>query len=1055
MSSVAIVHRWICGIAFCVFISFASSVTPAQDKTKEADAAPVPAGIPFSGNLADENGDPVTDAKITLQGPGYYRTTSDQDGHFEFFDADKPGEYRIFIESQKWAAIRDYKQMPKVVLMPGKAVTKDLVLPRACQVQVTVKDEDGNPIKGASVYCRSLGGERFQRHFDGRTDATGAATIGGIAPSQEQFIVAAQSKTHSYQKAIVTMTDPDKAAEATLVLQAGHSIQGKVLCNDGKPAAGWHLLALPSWWNFNSYPRGVLIGDDGSFELTHITDQPYNLTVSIPSGDNMSTSRGVQADAKLMQMKQPLQLKLDYPSPGSMSYLTGKIRWIGKPSTRGFSISGYSAQTGQHIHEYVDAKKTEFKVGPISPGIYRIRPESSELEVMNLRKIKNLDELDAVKIPNDEPIQIVLRVRGKPHVQGNVIDAETKKPIENYQYRITKIRTLDGPNYVQSDEWKVASSKQGAFQSEVVGPGVYSISILADGYVPAKSDQVNTTDEADRELEIAVKRGIKLQGLVVDEAGNPIDGAKVRALSMASGAMPRVMDRFVTDTGSQTTVDGKFTFDNLGNWETFRVDHPGYAFREIKSVKVAEDSPVLKIELTQGATIRGQVYDQDGRPQANETLLFQDDDSYGGGDREAGRFGQAVTDANGNYEIQHLPATVVYVSRSEEWESMGVVRHAVVTENGKVHRLNFGGTTKLTGQLMANEKPMANVRLQLGGPDSTFGAMKMFARSNDDGVFTFYGAPSGDWHLYREVVGARGDWAPLQIVSVPANDNVDLGEIRLRMGRLTVVPKMESGEIPEQMVVKFVQFNPDYMLGRDAAKPVPRLNPNDPFEFENVSTGDYELTCSGLGDFSIVHRLQLDGDQIDKPFELQIPAATATLNANVIAWDGKPSRATLAIRSEDGRVHARLNPNSAESETAYPPLKLPPGTYDVIGGFSWGRRVTPIARFELKADDDQPLEIQLVKPDSSEQGKASVRITDEAGVLIPCQVKLIGEGGDRVSTRMQLPDVAVSGPAGDYIAKFELLGFKPVERPLKLLSTPPNEKLGSEITVLFQRSESR
>ncbi|QDT11582.1 carboxypeptidase-like regulatory domain-containing protein [Planctomycetes bacterium K23_9] len=1011
--------------------------------------------IPLSGTLTDENGDPVVDAKITIRGEeSYQRAITDPNGRYEFVEIDKPGEFRISIESTGHVGVTDYASMPKVMLMANKAITKDFVLKRAGQLHVTVKDTDGKPIKGVRLYCRSVVDARRIR-VNKSTNAAGVATVSGLEPLQTNYIIGAMGKSHSIEQALVKVTDPDEVAKLEIILHSGRTIKGKLLCSDGKPAAGWALRALPSWWKFNSYPRGVPIAEDGSFELIHITNQPYNLSVSIPKGGTISMSRNIMADANLTDIQQPLQLTVDHPSPSSMNYLKGKIRWIGKPLERGIRLSGYSAQTQHHIHESIDSKTTEFKVGPVPPGVYRIRPENPELEVMNLRKIKNLDDLDSVKIPNDEPLQIVLRVRGKPHVQGIVTDAETKKPIKTFQYRITKLRTLEGPNYVQDDDWKVGSSDAGDFQSEVVGPGIYTVSVVADGYAVAKSEQVDTIKEIDRELKIELQRGIAFKGMVVDEAGEPIENAIVRALSLASGAMPRVASRFVTDMHAQHTKAGKFSFDNLLDTETFRVDHPDYAFREISGVQIVKDAPESKITLSKGATVYGRVYDQNGDPQIGETLHFQDASGYGGGDREAGRFGIATTDRNGEYKIQHLPATTIYVSRAEEWSAMGVVRHVIITEANKEHRLDFGGKANLSGRLIANDEPQENVKLQLGGPDSTFGGMKMFARTGDDGHFTFHGAPPGDWYLYREIVGSRGDWSLLDRVAVPANGSVELGDRSIRIARMTILPKLETGEIPDELVLRLQQYNEELFFGRDAAKFIPRATQDAPFAFDMVSSGTYDLICYGLGDFGMRQKIVISDDEIDQPIALEIPAATASLTTTAKGSNGESLRTTMSLRSQDGRIHAMLSPNTVDVKNPYPTLQLPPGKYTVTNGPSFNRRESAIADVELVAGEEQQLEISFGKLKQSTLRRATVRVCDKQGVLIPCRIEVLGAGSEDVLVRTRLPTMTLSGPAGDYRIRIKLSGFEPIEVPLRLKSLVLQKSNDNKIELKLKRIDQQ
>ncbi len=1001
---------------------------------KDAQAEKQDGGSPLYGRIVDNEGNPVTDARLTLQGPRYLRTETDDEGRYEFIDVTIPGSYRLEVKSNKWVGIIDYDKMPQLAIDPDATQEKNLTLSRACQVKLEVVDEAGKPVS-ATIYHKSMAKERYRSGERSSTDKQGIAVIGGLEPSSTKYAIGVQSESHAFGHLIIDAGNPDVIEDHRIVLKNGKTVKCKAVCSDGKPPAGWRVNALPTWWAFGVYPRGPEIAKDGTFDLQHIGDDNYNVSISIPMGDGMTSMRPVLTDAPLAMMKQPVPIKLDYPSPSSMNYLNCKIRWIGQPLDKGFSISGYSSETRHHISHYVKKGLTEVKVGPIPKGTYRIRPEDPAIEVMNLRKIKNLVDLDHVKVPNQKPIQIVLRVRGKPHVQGTVIDAKTKKPITLYQYRMVKIRTLEGPNYVQDDEWKLANSEDGSFRSDVVGPGIYVVSVLADGFAIKTSEQVNTIENPDQLLKFELIRGHTLRGKVVDQQGKPVNGAKVRALSLAGGAMPRVIDRFVTDQGAASTVGGEFTIENLNQGaETLRVDHPDFVFNETSGIKVGEESEPVTITLTTGATIRGRVFDQDGKPQPNETLFFQDSYGYGGGDREAGRLGQATTDQEGRYEVHHIPEMPVYVSRAEEWNSLGVVRHALLAEDGKVHTLNFGGTTRLDGQFIVNDKPLADTRLQLTGSDSIFGAMKMYVRTKNDGRFTFFGAPPGYWTLYRQLEGTRSEFTKVRDVEVPAGDDLDLGTIKQKVGRLTVACQTTADALPERLQMELQAYNAEDLFGRPAATLLPRETAEDPFVLENVSPGDYELVCNGAGEFQIRERLKITAAEIDATIPFSIPHGTASVSAEFRTAQG-PMQGMLMMWSEDERMLQYVNAKTDEDgkTTRHEAQGLPAGKYTFRTG---NTRNTPVIHeFEVADGEQKRFTVTLGRIDVKPRGYATIRATDQEGMLVPVLIKFAGENGDQIRQSRYLTETKLVGPPGKLTVQIEHSGFEAVETDIELGGT--------------------
>lgn len=1016
--------------AFTIGILVCQSTFLLAQESRELE--PDDSKAPFSGRIVDTDGKPVTDAEVSLQGPVYLQTETDEQGKFWFLDAKVGGEYRLIIESKTCVGLTDFRKAPRIAIDPNHPTATEFKLPRACRIELTVVDEKGKPVQ-ASVYYKPLTGERFGNARNSKTNAEGVALVGGLDPSLKKYNVVASSPVHAPARVIVSTEDPNVVQQHKLVMSEGKSLKGKAVCSDGEPPAGWSILALPSWWNLGIYPAGSKIEEDGTFELRHVGDDPCSVSISIPLGDGMSTSRNVLTDAKLLEMKQPIQVTLNYPSPKSQNYLTGTIRWIGKPLESGIHISGYSADLKMHTSHHIARGKTEFKIGPMPNGVYRIRPEHPEIEVMNLRKIKNLNDLDNVKIPNTEPLQLVLRVRGKPHVQGIVVDAETQKPVERFRFRVSKLRTLSGPNYVQDDNWKLSKDATGNFESEVIGPGIYTVSILADGYAIKASTQVNTDDQPDEVLRIELNRGLTLSGKVVDENGNAINGATVRALSQASGAMDRVLDQFVTMEGAAQTEDGQFTLQNLGSgFETIRIDHPDFAFKVLTKVAVAEKNEPIVIKLSKGATVRGTVYDAFGKPQASETLLFQDNYAYGGGsDREAGKYGQAITDKDGQYTIEHLPDAIVYVSRAEEWNSSGVIRQALQAEDGKVHTLDFGGTSKIEGQFILNDQPLVSTRLQLAGTDSVFGAMKMMATTDSDGRFKFYGAPAGHWTLYRAFGEDGSEWVKVREIDVVAGVNTQLDDIRQMSGRLTVECKSNAKSIPQNLQFDLRQYDSQHLFGRTAALLAPRESPDSPFIFENVTPGEYEIACYGLERYSIIQRVEISDAEVNSTVIFDIPVGLSTLTVKVQNEQQEPVPDTLVLWSEDERLVAYLAPEPGKEDIGtYTLTNLPEGRFSLRRGNM--RKAPIVAKFDVTEKVKNEIFVTIPKNSESQLGLAELFVTDENGVFVPCQIKIKEPAGAKIDTRQSDVFRSFVGPIGEYTVQISHPGFETIDQKIAI-----------------------
>ena len=197
----------------------------------------------------------------------------------------------------------------------------------------------------------------------------------------------------------------------------------------------------------------------------------------------------------------------------------------------------------------------------------------------------------------------------------------------------------------------------GEFTVDLVGPGIYQATIAADGFAIARSEPVNTDTMGAEPITVKLTRGVEIRGTIVDEQGQPIDGATVAPLSASTSALaasagprPRTAIPFTGSEGAVKSSKGAFQLALVpAGTEMLRVTHPEYCFAFSSEIAVGKENIDLKpIVLTRGGTVRGTVYDADGKPEPNVSIIFHDRSGYGGTDDElAGRLATAVTDKNG------------------------------------------------------------------------------------------------------------------------------------------------------------------------------------------------------------------------------------------------------------------------------------------------------------------------------------------------------------------------------------------------------------------------
>jgi hypothetical protein len=195
---------------------------------------------------------------------------------------------------------------------------------------------------------------------------------------------------------------------------------------------------------------------------------------------------------------------------------------------------------------------------------------------------------------------------------------------------------------------------------------IYQIRCTAHGY----SDQTlpNITSQ-DSELLFELRRRLRIEGVVRDEAGSPV---REFSLVLMRGFPNR--DPVLTgDLRPFHATDGRFVFDDLepGTWG-FQARAPGFAPTASDVVELSwdEDPPQIEITMEVGGTLRGVVRRADGSPLKGALVrlnedgfiesplegLFRDPAS------KAHKPIQRRTNAKGRFVLPHVPPGVYQVA---------------------------------------------------------------------------------------------------------------------------------------------------------------------------------------------------------------------------------------------------------------------------------------------------------------------------------------------------------------------------------------------------------
>jgi protocatechuate 3,4-dioxygenase beta subunit len=199
-----------------------------------------------------------------------------------------------------------------------------------------------------------------------------------------------------------------------------------------------------------------------------------------------------------------------------------------------------------------------------------------------------------------------------------VIEPETGQPLPNAKVLLAYLRE-DG----RGTDTNVVTDNQGRASVDPLQPPFHYLNmfVTADGHVPSVTSFRPVPFPAEYTMTLA--RGITVGGIVTDEAGQPIAGAKVDFEGPGNDDSRAVNIQFGYATATTTDPDGRWTssmipkdFDQI----KVLVSHPDYAETSSACQLDKPDGNDFRIVMKPGFTIAGVVRDSAGNPIAGATV---------------------------------------------------------------------------------------------------------------------------------------------------------------------------------------------------------------------------------------------------------------------------------------------------------------------------------------------------------------------------------------------------------------------------------------------------
>jgi hypothetical protein len=785
--------------------------------------------------------------------------------------------------------------------VPGSPIA--VVLARGITIEGVVRETtSGTPVPGATVEAREetrgvsagLPWDPDSGVVRTTTDAKGAYRLEGLAYGLYTLTAVARGLGRAERRSAPA------GRPADLLLTVGGALSGTVTDASGKPVNG-AILRLTPTTPFAREPVLVARTDPrGTFAIYGTPPGEWRVVGRHPDlapaiSAPVTVERDAEARADLV-MSPPATVR-------------GRMIGPGEKPTRGQAI----------VREIADVETPEILAADLTAeasddGVFTLRvgPGSHSLEVRARGLATRRLDVDvrgggeSVDL-GDVALEVGIAIR------GHVRDA-AKRPIENAEIWTS----------YENESFEERSDASGAYVLAGLQAGMYTIAVTAPGMGRAQ----RKAEAGASGIDFVLQPAGRIAGLVVDEAGRPIEAFRVVArVRGRSGYAGTLRDNFAA-------ADGRFVLEDVAEGEyVLDVSAPDRAPTVVPDVKLAVGgtADVGTVRLTAGGIVRGLVVDATAAPVSGATA------SISGTTRDYTRTAPEVTtDAGGAFEFRGVAPGSTQVTVTHPAYAPGVASglevdpakgpvetRVVMMQGGRIE----GRVRTRSGVLPAGA--MVEVLPRRPGAYASGGGAPTLQPVASDGTFVVEHVPTGRVEVTL-MSGGQGQYNGVAQVDADVRE-AETTPVELVLRNIAVSGKVTRGGAPLAGArVEFSTRGSMLITGSGASGELPA----------NVGiTGDdgsYHLTISEAGevypDVQMPDRkahlpaapLQVpdadsyvadfnysgtavEGVVVDRDTEQGVPGALVTAQAKDPSR-GRRSAGSYGEADGEGRFHLELDP---------------------------------------------------------------------------------------------------------------------------------------------------
>ncbi|MEO6710300.1 MAG: carboxypeptidase-like regulatory domain-containing protein, partial [Planctomycetota bacterium] len=538
------------------------SVVSIAGATVKLDIAFEGAGGGVEGRVLSSDGTPLSGAAIVIHGdekrlsfeePAAQRVFTDESGRFRF-NSVASGTHSIQARVMGLAPWES-----EVIVVAGRTTPCDITLKTGARLYGVVRDENGAPVKGASI---RVGGDYKIRSAFRKTSQDGSFAFDCVPLGEFEVLVEADG-----QGSVKTTLSGESGATLhwDAVLTRGLVLRGRVVAPGREVAKWWFNIRAPS--SKEPFMGSAQSDQDGRFEVVGCPDAPLRIEAHAPHGGYWPNAivENVQAGAGEVVIEPDPALEPSVRIQGrivdSSDEPLGGVQII--PFRRGSNTSPGLAS---------DVQTGNFEFGPCPPGDWTLRimsPGYADL-VTETRALASGATWNAGDLVLQRGGQLIASVRRE---QG--VDAPKPQFILTSEDGKQDRLRLDGD--IARSGW--------------VASGHYKLSIGGSGVALTTQDLEVRADEETR-VEVVLRSGVAVKVHIVDASGHPPSDSVKCEISDARG---RLVDAELPARSGSIEWSGRL----LPGTYRFSARHADGRHGEIDvQVGSAGGAPTIERELT-------------------------------------------------------------------------------------------------------------------------------------------------------------------------------------------------------------------------------------------------------------------------------------------------------------------------------------------------------------------------------------------------------------------------------------------------------------------------